>query len=277
MPAWLPRVVSMSCMPTTRGSACDWHAHGDADELCLVSDSPSRLGHAGSPFSARPDTLLLFRRGERHGYWNSGADAPHLWVVHYRADESLYAECPLLAANDPSKRVWRLSPERADVFKGLFLKIMAEHRRAGPSAAAAESAWLRLLQVAVHRWAAGERDDSPPALADRELLALWQTVNDHATAPRLPGGLAATVPNYDSLRHRFVRAFGASPRALATDLRIERAMSLLLESDLPVRDIAERVGYARQHEFARAFRRRTGVTPTAWRSRPVPRSDRARS
>jgi hypothetical protein len=276
MPAsWLPRVASMSCFPSAPRGLCDWHQHAEQDELCLVADGACRLGHGGAPLEIRGDTLVLFRRGERHGYWNSATQQPHLWVLHFRPDEGLYEDFPRLAARDPAKRVWRLAPERSAAYKGLFLKVLAEHRRRGAGAAAAEAAWLRLLLIAVDRWSGGgEEEVAPtPALADPPLLALWQAINRHACVAGAPP-LARLVPGYDALRHRFARVFGASPRRMLADLRLERAMSLLLETDLPVREVSERVGFGRQHEFARAFRRRLGCSPTQWRRRPVPRADR---
>ena len=48
-------------------------------------------------------------------------------------------------------------------------------------------------------------------------------------------------------------------------LRVEKAKGLLSGSTLSMAEIAEQVGYARQHEFARAFRREVGCTPSAYR------------
>ncbi len=268
---WLPRVVSMGCQSTARSGACDWHQHAH-DELCLVSGDRGVLGHAGERLRIAPGTLFLFRRGEQHGYWNDARLSPHLFVVHFQADDVLYRDCPRLASSDPAQRVWRLSTEQQATFTGLFLKVLEEHRRRAPDAVAAESAWLRLLLVAVNRWALGETAAAPAAqtVADPELLALWQVVNDHAGgSAELTLALRRQVPNYDSLRHRFRKVFGTSPARMMSGLRMERAKNLLLETGRSIKDVAADVGYGRQHEFARAFHRHTGRTPTAWRKRPI--------
>jgi len=49
---------------------------------------------------------------------------------------------------------------------------------------------------------------------------------------------------------------------------MQHAQNLLLESGLSIKEIAARTGYARQHEFARAFRQRVGLTPSEWRRSP---------
>jgi AraC-like DNA-binding protein len=72
--------------------------------------------------------------------------------------------------------------------------------------------------------------------------------------------------NYDSLRHKFKRAFGQSPQRLLQMMRLERAKYLLLNSQLSIKEIAPQVGYARQHEFTRAFGRSLGVSPSEWRT-----------
>ena len=50
-----------------------------------------------------------------------------------------------------------------------------------------------------------------------------------------------------------------------TDLRMERASSLLLETDLPVADICDRVGYRDISHFQRTFRTAFATSPSAYR------------
>ncbi|MBA2480181.1 MAG: helix-turn-helix transcriptional regulator [Planctomycetes bacterium] len=262
----------MGCFRTRVRTLSRWHIH-ECDELCLVSGSGIRLGHAGAETKPSGETLYIFRRGEQHGYWNDSLKEPYMWVLHYRPDEALYRECPSLVSADPSKRILRLDAAQAAAFKSLFVKVLAEHRQTRTGSAAASSAWLRLLLVSVARWCGTETRPKPaaaPQLSDQpidaEVLALWHLVNDHVSAPAdLAGVLKRRVVNYDSLRHRFRKAFNASPMQLLMALRMERAKNLLLESSDPIAEIARLMGYARQHEFTRAFHRAVGCTPTRWR------------
>jgi AraC family transcriptional regulator, regulatory protein of adaptative response / methylphosphotriester-DNA alkyltransferase methyltransferase len=50
-----------------------------------------------------------------------------------------------------------------------------------------------------------------------------------------------------------------------TAVRMERAAELLTQRDLTVRDVARRVGYRQPAQFAKAFRRHHGVTPSRYR------------
>ncbi len=52
-----------------------------------------------------------------------------------------------------------------------------------------------------------------------------------------------------------------------TAVRMERAAAMLTTRDLTVREVAHRVGYRQPAQFAKAFRRRHGVSPSTFRSR----------
>lgn len=59
---------------------------------------------------------------------------------------------------------------------------------------------------------------------------------------------------------------GLSFRAYVTRVRISRAADLLAASELPVREIAARVGYREPSQFTKAFKRAYGVTPSELRA-----------
>jgi len=72
--------------------------------------------------------------------------------------------------------------------------------------------------------------------------------------------------------HQQVPDHGQLPsREMLLRLRMEQARNLLLESNLSIKEISERLGYARQHDFYRAFRQRIGCSPSAWRTRAAGR------
>ncbi len=70
----------------------------------------------------------------------------------------------------------------------------------------------------------------------------------------------------------FKKLTGTSPLAYLTSQRMTRAKSLLAETDLPVTQIASRVGYSSTSHFTRAFRQATGLTPKAFRAALISRS-----
>ena len=64
---------------------------------------------------------------------------------------------------------------------------------------------------------------------------------------------------------RFKQAVGTPPHAYITQVRIERAKRLLAETNLPLLEVATRVGYRTQAHFTGVFHRYVGTTPRAYR------------
>ena len=72
-------------------------------------------------------------------------------------------------------------------------------------------------------------------------------------------------------RYHFSRAFrqatGFGPCAFVLRRRIEEAKRLLETTTMSIADVAERCGFGDAAHFSTTFRKQTGQTPTAWRSR----------
>lgn len=63
----------------------------------------------------------------------------------------------------------------------------------------------------------------------------------------------------------FKLAVGHAPHAYITLQRMERAKGLLAQSDLPLAEVATRVGYQTQAHFTGVFHKHVGVTPRVYR------------
>lgn len=63
----------------------------------------------------------------------------------------------------------------------------------------------------------------------------------------------------------FKHSLGVPPRVYLTRLRIEKACELLEHSDLPVTEIAHRVGYSSNQVLARVFIKHQGLSPSDYR------------
>lgn len=110
-----------------------------------------------------------------------------------------------------------------------------------------------------HGWLAALRDPVVgPAVArlHAEPARRW-TVADLA---------AATAVSRSLLDERFRQVLALSPIRYLTDWRMHLAQELLATSDLGVGAVARRVGYGAEEAFSRAFKRRFGRSPAAWRA-----------
>lgn len=71
--------------------------------------------------------------------------------------------------------------------------------------------------------------------------------------------------SYSRFRNLFSRHTGSSPRKYQLDIRMNRAMELLRQSERNVTEIAEQLGFSSVYYFSRLFKARTGKTPVAFR------------
>jgi len=102
-------------------------------------------------------------------------------------------------------------------------------------------------------------------------LAAWQQrsvvayIEDHLAEPILLATLAQLVrlsPHY--FCRAFKQSFGMPPHRYHTHRRIERAKSLLAAPARSVTDIGFTLGFGNTSSFSAAFRKATGLTPTAY-------------
>lgn len=94
----------------------------------------------------------------------------------------------------------------------------------------------------------------------------------------IDAGLPGQVPTIDALARElsvgrsqlcaaFKHVMGTGIGAYARGRRMELACELLATTELPVAEIARRVGYERAGSFTEAFEAARGATPTAWRAK----------
>lgn len=131
-----------------------------------------------------------------------------------------------------------------------------------------------LLSV-IRAWAAnGCAPTGWPSLSsdpflDRVVDAIHEEPGRDWTVERLAGIGAMSRSTF---AERFRSVVGRSPADYVTEVRVDAAKRML-DAGRSVSDISRELGYASDEGFSRAFRRRTGQTPSSWRltnRTPVP-------
>jgi len=77
---------------------------------------------------------------------------------------------------------------------------------------------------------------------------------------------AAVALSPGHFAHAFRQTTGVAPHRYVLERRVERAKTLLLQSDLPITQIAHLVGCSSHSHFSVLFNRVTGVTPRQFRA-----------
>jgi transcriptional regulator GlxA family with amidase domain len=105
----------------------------------------------------------------------------------------------------------------------------------------------------------GEDLDGSAARPLRRAIALMQ---DHVEPTLSIDALAARLGlSTRRLERLFGGAFGMPPKRYYDLIRLHRARKLLLETDLPVTEVALRCGYLSPTQFSARFRERFGLSP----------------
>jgi AraC-like DNA-binding protein len=128
-----------------------------------------------------------------------------------------------------------------------------------------------LGRVLAHELVRLQQGSAPAKRLVRGGLAAWQQrivttyIEEHLGEPILLATLAGLVglSTYHFCR-AFKQSFGLPPHRYHTSRRIEHAKSLLAKPALSVTDIGMRVGFSETSSFTAAFRKATGLTPSAY-------------
>ncbi len=122
-----------------------------------------------------------------------------------------------------------------------------------------EKALRQMLQRAVPLMVLQYRRDRLLVQQVRQALAA------HPQRTHGADGLASLLHVSVRTLHRQLREAGASLQGLKDDVRRERARDLLWRSDIPLKQVAEAIGFRNEKSFIRAFRQWTGQSPAEFR------------
>lgn len=104
------------------------------------------------------------------------------------------------------------------------------------------------------------------ALADPSIWNALKAMLDNPGDNHTVENLAECVSmSRAAFAKRFAEAYGSGPMELLRDLRMRRAGHLLEKTDLPVKRVADLVGFSSRSAFTRAFEAKTGQSPRDFR------------
>lgn len=168
-----------------------------------------------------------------------------------------------------TRRVSRMSPSIEPTLKMLLEEI--ENHAAGYTMAIDALALKLLLETArcVTEGAIPGETIEPPPHSDGEAIAKTaiRYLRDNFTRPIAVRDVAAQV--HLSERHLsrlFHDVMGTTVLGYLTNLRIEMTSQLLLDKEIPIKQVARAVGYPDAHYFTTLFGKRTGLTPAIFRN-----------
>jgi LacI family transcriptional regulator len=106
------------------------------------------------------------------------------------------------------------------------------------------------------------------AIADREVALAAQWIRRHACEPiGVNQVVRQTTLSRRALEQRYLQALGRTLNDEIIRVKLEHTRRLLLETDLPLSTIADRVGLSSGSYLSTLFHRKQGITCTEFRQR----------
>lgn len=250
-------------------------------EVCRVGERGR--GHylvEGVPHAIGPGDLFFSRPGVLHQIVNTERPLMELFWLTF------YLQLPETATGDASglalllRRFARATEVLVipDTDRTAYAAWNALRAAASSSSApqgavfeAQANALSLALLIAIAVAGGGQEEtsgDSSPSpdpsgtVAPRAVRYIHDNLSRHITVPEIAARVSVSPRHLTRLFSKFT---GVSPAAYIEKARIQRARTLLLRTDDPVKQVGAQVGYEDVHHFTRAFTRLVGCPPGTFR------------
>jgi AraC-like DNA-binding protein len=219
-----------------------------------------RLRYEGRQYSIKAGQTMLVRAPHDHTYWvSAGGQWEFFWLLlHGREVLRICGE--VLALRGP---VMELPREVVSRLAAVCLEAL--DGGAATPARASSLAYAAVMAVAEGTLPLADPDHPQhgrPTAIERAVSLCYARAADGLSVAAL-----ADAVGYS--RHHFSRLFatkeGVTPTRFLLNRRMEAAVALLRGTDLPMKVVAQRCGFADANYFAKAFRKHHGVNPRTYR------------
>jgi AraC-like DNA-binding protein len=244
-------------------------AHGDSTEPLLLDfvqflwiESGDGLALVdGARHALGPGYAACYRQGARHRLMNPNSKT---WECRWITLDGP-AAAPLTSGFGYGAKPFNAGPCPVADFERLELAI----RNVGAKGARAASlpAYELLLKAAPDKMPVAEDATGPSG--DR---AFWEKAMQTVAASisKNEMGVSQIAEQFGLGRTHFAMKFkaetGSSPKDYIMMARLQKALSLLKETDMPISEVSKCCGFANANYFAKFFRARMGVPPSGFRT-----------
>jgi AraC-like DNA-binding protein len=243
------------------------HSHGAGlHEIHYFISGSGSFRNGGATWAIQAGSLHLSLPGQTH---QISATDPRRPITYYAllfdaaGDEELGR---LLDGLGRAERPWDIGTSRRFFFADLLERRFSGREELVRSAAHLFVAFLYELAAG----ASQPRDAADNANVEKA-LAIMQGAIDRDL------DLAEIASRVSLSREHFVRVFsgrmGMSPMKYFGRLKVEAARAMLSSTNMRINEIADRLCYSSQFNFARTFRRIAGMSPSEYRARCLQRAD----
>lgn len=216
-------------------------------------------GNTGRQKIGAGDVFILFP-GVRHRYRPKVETGWHEYWVGFSGEHA--------------HRLWNnglFSPDRAVHTVGFstelltdFEQIISLCRQQTPGFQVRLGALVLQLLAHIH---AIETQSGTSSTDSEYIQKARLLMQEHLESGITVGEIASHVgAGYTQLLRYFRQYTGLTPYQYFLQMRIHRAQELLHDPNLSIKEIAARLQFENQYYFSRLFRKKTGMSPSQWRS-----------
>ena len=250
-------------------------------EILFVEDGELLLDMGGEAFHVLPGDVVLIPPRVVHSFHTVGPrrfKQPHIHLdFAYRPDfPEVYISFEVIAEDHPDaalfrENMWerlglpplvRLHPSVGEQIRTLIAEVIGLQTAASPYrlfTVRDRVAQILVLLLEEQELAGPKsRPQRYERLCEIVNLTLEQQIDGRFDLLLLSRSLGYS-PNYISALYK--RRFGLTPAGRHRQLKMERAREFLSQSDIPITEIADTLGFASISEFSRAFKRWSGHAP----------------
>lgn len=228
-------------------------------QLIYVSHGTAYFTVDGTEYEAKEGCLFFFRPHEPQKYHYLCSTHTQAYWIHFTG-----ADIAEVLDGFEFPPVMELSSCFYEELETLYKKIMVELQLRREGFIPMTTLLFRQLLLLIHR---NQKELAGNRTSGNDLiLSVMEYMHAHYRE-RITVEVLAGQCNLSPYRfiHNFKQFTGKSPIDYLIQIRINKAKELLIDSHLPVSEIAEITGYENPLYFSRLFHKNTGVPPTAYR------------
>ena len=236
-------------------------------ELCCVLDGNMTLQVENEFVPLRKGQLFLIPSGVLHNELSDGRSCSTAWFVFFRDGVHIN-----ISGFSPDGIFQIYHGQRVNldpVVVNLILSDLTKELDASRSGAMTliKCSILQLLVLLQRQLEKSEKRQTPEQWRES---VVRDVVSHLQLNPGIIPDLSQLADRYamspNHLSNIFKTVTGKTISAYCGELRIQRAQELLRTTPMKLRQIAETLGYYDQYHFCKAFKKATGMSPSAYRA-----------
>lgn len=249
--------------PTTR---IPRHVHGNLFEITIVTAGRGVIETNSVPVPVAAGDIYVSFPGDFHALWADSADPFDYDFCAFMPDDGPQRTALRAAVSSFMPAMRRII--RDERISYLVSCALSEVQRDEEADAALLEALFRAVTAYTLRGLHAHETPAPTRTSDAEALCyrMMQYIDTHMYEMAHLGELAAAMNyHYAYLSKLFHRVTGNTLSDYYGKRRLESARLLLGEGTHTVGEVAAMLRYTSVYVFSRAFRRRFGLSPRAWK------------